>query len=217
MAAGVTTDHLTTYFLSLTLGKRRAARGPRLSDGPGGPVNRRQRRNCSPGNTRRCPHRKIAQNASCRFLGLSTFSVPTHQGVCLNISHAVYSTHVQTATPRAALALGRLIQTRSTGVSRRCHRWLWLRAGRGAVGWTASCSQTLEGRRPWVYELVEDVRGDTYRVAYTVRFAKAVYVLHCFQKKSPSGIRTARKDVELIHERLKLARQDYEVRYGHDE
>lgn len=61
------------------------------------------------------------------------------------------------------------------------------------------------------------MRGDTYRVVYTVRFAKAVYVLHCFQKKSPSGIRTARQDIELIHERLKRARQDYEVRYGHDE
>ena len=47
-----------------------------------------------------------------------------------------------------------------------------------------------------------------------VRFSKAIYVLHCFQKKSPSGIRTARTDVELIHERLKLARDDYEVRYG---
>jgi phage-related protein len=54
------------------------------------------------------------------------------------------------------------------------------------------------------------------RVAYTVRFAKAIYVLHCFQKKSPSGIRTARTDVELIHERLKLARDDYEVRYGEE-
>lgn len=32
-----------------------------------------------------------------------------------------------------------------------------------------------------------------------------------------AGIRTARKDIELIHERLKLARQDYEVRYGNDE
>ena len=51
MAAGVTTDHLTTYFLSLTLGKRRAARGPRVLDGPGGPINRRQMRDCGPGNT----------------------------------------------------------------------------------------------------------------------------------------------------------------------
>ena len=74
--------------------------------------------------------------------------------------------------------------------------------------------------KPWkgegsgVFELVEDHRGDTWRVAYTVRFEKAVYVLHCFQKKSPSGVRTAKTDIELIHERLKVARADYEVRYA---
>ena len=77
--------------------------------------------------------------------------------------------------------------------------------------------------KPWkgegsgVFELVEDFRGDTYRVAYTVRLAKAIYVLHCFQKKSPSGIRTAQPDVDLIHERLKAARNDYEVRYGKEQ
>jgi phage-related protein len=85
------------------------------------------------------------------------------------------------------------------------------------LGGQPPAAKPWKGEGPGVYELVEDVRGDTYRVAYTVRFAKAVYVLHCFQKKSPSGIRTARKDIDLIHERLKLARQDYEVRYGHDE
>lgn len=74
--------------------------------------------------------------------------------------------------------------------------------------------------KPWkgegggVLEIVEDHRGDTFRVVYTVRFAQAIYVLHCFQKKSPSGIRTASTDVDLIHERLKLAKADYEVRYG---
>lgn len=72
------------------------------------------------------------------------------------------------------------------------------------------------GDGPGVFEIVEDHRGDTYRVAYTVRFAKAVYVLHCFQKKSPSGIRTAKNDVELIHERLKTAQVDYEANYGKD-
>ena len=77
--------------------------------------------------------------------------------------------------------------------------------------------------KPWkgegsgVFELMEDFRGDTYRVAYTVRFAKAIYVLHCFQKKSPSGIRTAQPDVDLIHERIKAARNDYEVRYGKEQ
>lgn len=71
-----------------------------------------------------------------------------------------------------------------------------------------------KGEGPGVFELVEDHRGDTWRVVYTVRFEKAVYVLHCFQKKSPSGVRTAKTDIELIHERLKVARADYEVRYA---
>jgi len=32
-----------------------------------------------------------------------------------------------------------------------------------------------------------------------------------------SGIRTAQTDIHLIHERLKLARNDYEVRYGKED
>ena len=65
-----------------------------------------------------------------------------------------------------------------------------------------------------MFELIEDHRGDTFRLAYTVRFAHAIYVLHCFQKKSPSGPRTARTDVGMIHHRLRAARADYQVRYG---
>jgi phage-related protein len=71
-----------------------------------------------------------------------------------------------------------------------------------------------KGEGPGVFEIVEDHRGDTYRAAYTVRFTEAVYVLHCFQKKSPSGIRTAKPDRQRIHDRLKAAAEDYEVRYG---
>ena len=70
------------------------------------------------------------------------------------------------------------------------------------------------GEGPGVLEVVEDHCGDTYRAVYTVRFEAAVYVLHAFQKKSPSGIKTARKDVELIGRRLSEARMDYEMRYG---
>ena len=70
-----------------------------------------------------------------------------------------------------------------------------------------------KGEGPGICEVVEDHRGDTYRAVYAVRFEGAIYVLHAFQKKSPSGIRTARKDVALIGRRLKEARADYEVRY----
>jgi phage-related protein len=75
-------------------------------------------------------------------------------------------------------------------------------------------ARTWKGHGPGVFEVVEDHRGDTYRTVYTVRFEHAAYVLHAFKKKSPSGIKTAKKDVELIGRRLNEARIDYEKRYG---
>ncbi len=56
-----------------------------------------------------------------------------------------------------------------------------------------------------VLEVVEDHMGDTYRAVYTVKIADAVYVLHCFQKKSKQGIETPKHDLDLIRERLKAA------------
>ena len=74
--------------------------------------------------------------------------------------------------------------------------------------------------KPWkgqgagVFEIVEGFDGDTYRAVYTVRFREVIYVLHAFQKKSPKGIKTSRGDVELVEQRLKAAREDYEARHG---
>lgn len=56
-----------------------------------------------------------------------------------------------------------------------------------------------------VLEIVEDDAGGTYRAVYTVRFREAVFVLHCFQKKSKSGISTPKRDIDIIHLRLKAA------------
>lgn len=61
-----------------------------------------------------------------------------------------------------------------------------------------------------VLEVVEDHAGDTFRAVYTVRFARAVYVLHVFQKKSPSGARTPRHELQLIKSRMKLAEAHYQ-------
>ncbi|MHB8210124.1 MAG: type II toxin-antitoxin system RelE/ParE family toxin [Acidithiobacillus ferrivorans] len=59
-----------------------------------------------------------------------------------------------------------------------------------------------------VLEVVEDHKGDTYRAVYTVRFEHAVYVLHCFQKKSTQGKATPKPDMDLIHTRLQAAEKD---------
>lgn len=68
-----------------------------------------------------------------------------------------------------------------------------------------------KGEGPGVFEIVERYDSDAYRAIYTVRFEGVVYVLHAFQKKSPSGIRTAQSDVDMVRERLKRARADYEA------
>ena len=59
-------------------------------------------------------------------------------------------------------------------------------------------------------EIVDDFDGDTFRAIYTVRFAKAVYVLHAFKKKSKRGLATPKVELDLIEQRLKRAREDYE-------
>lgn len=56
-----------------------------------------------------------------------------------------------------------------------------------------------------ILEIVEDWRGDAYRAVYTVRFARALYVLHCFQKKSKYGVETPKPEMDLIRARLKEA------------
>lgn len=56
-----------------------------------------------------------------------------------------------------------------------------------------------------VLEVVEDLKGNTYRAVYTVKFVNAIYVLHCFQKKSKCGIATPKPDISTIRERLRVA------------
>ena len=52
--------------------------------------------------------------------------------------------------------------------------------------------------------------GDTLRAVYTVRVARAVYVLHVAQKKSKRGVATPKAEPDLIEQRLKRAREDDE-------
>jgi phage-related protein len=40
---------------------------------------------------------------------------------------------------------------------------------------------------------------------YAVQIGERIYVLHAFQKKSPKGIKTAQKDIDLIKNRFKQA------------
>lgn len=55
--------------------------------------------------------------------------------------------------------------------------------------------------------LVDTYATDTYRVVYTVKIGRSMYVLHCFQKKSKHGISTPKNDIHLIKRRLRQAKE----------
>ena len=57
-----------------------------------------------------------------------------------------------------------------------------------------------------VMEIVSDYNTDTYRAMYVVNIKDVIYVLHAFQKKSKSGISTPKQEIDLIKQRLKLAK-----------
>lgn len=63
-----------------------------------------------------------------------------------------------------------------------------------------------------VLEVMEDYDGNTYRAVYTVKLASVVYVLHCFHKKSKSGIATPKATLDLIRQRLRAAEMMHKQR-----
>jgi phage-related protein len=86
------------------------------------------------------------------------------------------------------------------------------------IGMKALKAKPLKGfRGAGVLEVVADHDGNAYRAVYTLRFAKAVFVLHAFQKKSSKGIATSKADMELVKRRLHAAAQAYRQRYESDQ
>jgi len=58
-----------------------------------------------------------------------------------------------------------------------------------------------------VLEIIEDFDGNAFRTVYTVRFADAVYVLHAFQKRSKRGIKTPKREMDVVRSRLRMAQE----------
>ena len=81
-------------------------------------------------------------------------------------------------------------------------------------GRTPTAAKPLKGfGGAGVLEIIENFDGAAYRAVYTVKFSNAIYVLHCFQKKSKRGIKTPPQELELIQRRLRTAEADYQTTY----
>ncbi len=75
------------------------------------------------------------------------------------------------------------------------------------VGQRHESAKILRGFAEVVWQVRADDSGGTYRAVYVAQFGEAIYVLHAFQKKSKSGIATPRRELDLVRQRLQLARK----------
>lgn len=74
------------------------------------------------------------------------------------------------------------------------------------MGGTYSSAKIFKGHGSGVYEIVSNYNTDAYRAIYVVNLDECLYVLHAFQKKSKSGIKTPKPDLNVIETRLKQLR-----------
>jgi len=64
-------------------------------------------------------------------------------------------------------------------------------------------AKPLTGLGSGVMELALKHRGDAYRVVYALQIGDDIWVIHAVKKKSKSGIKTPKQELDLIEERLK--------------
>jgi phage-related protein len=76
-----------------------------------------------------------------------------------------------------------------------------------AEGGKADIAKPLKGFESGVFEIALKHRGDAYRVVYAVQLADDLWVIHAFQKKSKSGIKTPKAEIDLVRERLKRLKE----------
>lgn len=72
------------------------------------------------------------------------------------------------------------------------------------AGEMADIAKPMKGIEAGVYEL-----RVAYRAIYTVRVGSDIWVIHAFQKKSKQGIKTPKKEIDLIRSRLKRLKEMY--------
>jgi len=76
-----------------------------------------------------------------------------------------------------------------------------------ARGEKADIAKPMKGLGSGVYEIALAHRGDAYRAVYAVQLGEDIWVVHAFQKKSKSGIKTPKQEIDLIQERIKRLKE----------
>ena len=76
-----------------------------------------------------------------------------------------------------------------------------------AEGQKADTAKPMKGFGAGVFEIALSYKTDAYRTIYAVQLGEDIWVLHAFQKKSKTGIKTSKPDIDLVKERLKRLKE----------
>ena len=76
-----------------------------------------------------------------------------------------------------------------------------------AEGSKADIAKPMHGMGSGVFEIALAFKGDAFRVVYAVQLADDIWVVHAFQKKSTQGIKTPKREIDLIKDRLKRLKE----------
>ena len=75
-----------------------------------------------------------------------------------------------------------------------------------AEGGKADTAKPMKGLGSGVMEITLPYRGDAYRAVYATEIAGSLWVVHAFQKKSKTGIKTPKHEIDLIRDRIRRLR-----------
>lgn len=78
-----------------------------------------------------------------------------------------------------------------------------------AEGGKGDLVKPLKGQGSGVFEIALPFRGNAFRVIYAVQIADEIWVIHAFQKKSTQGIKTPKREIDLVQDRLKRLKEIY--------
>ncbi len=76
-----------------------------------------------------------------------------------------------------------------------------------AEGGKADIAKPLQGVGSGVLEIALPFKGDAFRVVYALQIGQDVWVIHAFQKKSTTGTKTPKREIELVKDRLKRLKE----------
>lgn len=76
-----------------------------------------------------------------------------------------------------------------------------------AEGGKSDKAKPFKGVDSGVFEIALRHRGDAFRTLYAIKIGADIWVIHAFQKKSKSGIKTPQREVDLIRDRIKRLKE----------